>query len=131
MDLAAGTASPKPRGDSTPGPHPLASASESDPFTPLERAVRLFVYDHFVKTTKAPDLATIAAAVKRTPDAVTSALKRLAELRALVLAPATVNIWMAHPFSAVPTRVSGRDCGPHLLGELRVGCRGSAVARRR
>ena len=33
----------------------------------------------------------------------TSALKRLAELRALVLAPATVNVWMAHPFSAVPT----------------------------
>jgi ribonuclease HI len=103
MDLAAGTGSSKPRGGSTPGPHPLAPTSESDLFTPIERAVRLFVYQHFVKTTRAPDLATIAAAVKRTPDAVTSALKRLAELRALVLAPATVNIWMAHPFSAVPT----------------------------
>src|SRR5262245_16232467 len=103
MDLAVGTASSKPRGGSTPGPHPLAPTSESDLFTPIERAVRLFVYQSFVKTTKAPDLATIAAAVKRTPDAVTSALKRLAELRALVLAPATVNIWMAHPFSAVPT----------------------------
>jgi hypothetical protein len=34
---------------------------------------------------------------------VTSALKRLAEMHALVLAPATANIWMAHPFSAVPT----------------------------
>jgi ribonuclease HI len=103
MDLAAGTAAPKPRGGSTAGPQPVAPTAESDPFSPLERAVRLFVYDHFVKTTKAPDLTTIAAAVKRTPDAVTSALKRLAELRALVLAPATVNIWMAHPFSAVPT----------------------------
>jgi len=103
MDLAAGTASPKPRAGSTPAAQALAPTAESDPFSPLERAVRLFVYDHFVKTTKAPDLTAIAVAVKRTPDAVTSALKRLAELRALVLAPATVNIWMAHPFSAVPT----------------------------
>jgi ribonuclease HI len=74
-----------------------------DPFSPLERAVRLFVYDHFLKTTFAPDIAAIAAAVKRTPDAVTTALKRLAEMRALVLAPATASVWMAHPFSAVPT----------------------------
>jgi ribonuclease HI len=103
MDLAAGTGSPKPRGGSTPGSQAAIPTAESDPFTALERAVRLFVYDHFLKTTKAPDLVAIAAAVKRTPDAVTSALKRLAELRALVLAPATVNIWMAHPFSAVPT----------------------------
>jgi ribonuclease HI len=103
MDLAAGTVSATPRGSSTSGPPPLAPTSEADPFSALERAVRLFVYEHFVKTTKAPDLAAIAAAVKRTPDAVTSALKRLAELRALVLAPATVNIWMAQPFSAVPT----------------------------
>src|SRR6478736_1097587 len=59
MDLAAGTGIAKPRGASTPGPHPPAPASEADPFSSLERAVRLFVYDHFVKTTKAPDLAAI------------------------------------------------------------------------
>jgi ribonuclease HI len=96
MDEA--TASPKPL---APAVH--SSAARSDPFTPLEHAVRRFVYDHFVKTTQAPGVAAIAAAVKRTPGAVTAALKRLAELHALVLAPATVNIWMAHPFSAVPT----------------------------
>ena len=56
-----------------------------------------------MKTTEAPDVAAIAAAVKRTPDSVISALKRLAEMHALVLAPANANIWMAHPFSAVPT----------------------------
>jgi ribonuclease HI len=125
MDEA--TARPKPParagGGATVSPQPLAPtpvqsavgssrspvptspvlSPQADPLTPLERAVRRFVYDHFVKTTQAPDVGTIAAAVKRTPDAVTAALKRLAELRALVLAPATVNIWMAHPFSAVPT----------------------------
>ena len=34
---------------------------------------------------------------------VASALQRLAAMHAIVLAPATLNIWMAHPFSAVPT----------------------------
>jgi ribonuclease HI len=85
----------RPKSGQTPG--------HKDVFTPLERAVRLKIYDHFVKTTHAPDVATIADAVTAKPDAVTAALKRLAEMRALVLAPATTSVWMAHPFSAVPT----------------------------
>ena len=64
---AVGTGSAEPRGASTRGPHPPAPTSEADPFSSLERAVRLFVYDHFVRTTKAPDFAAITAAVKRTP----------------------------------------------------------------
>jgi len=75
----------------------------NDILSPLERAVRAFVYEHFVETTRAPDLAAIAAAANADPDAVAFALKRLADLHALVLAPATTTIWMAHPFSAVPT----------------------------
>jgi hypothetical protein len=74
-----------------------------DLLTSLERAVRLFVYRHFIDTTRAPDVATLADAVKAKSDAVIAALKRLADLHALVLAPATTSIWMAHPFSAVPT----------------------------
>jgi len=113
MDGAAEAAGPKPRaprsvqsaGGSSQFPVPTSPVpgTQSDPFTPLERAVRLFVYEHFMKTTGAPDVPAIAAAVKRTPDAVASALRRLADTHALVLAPATTNIWMAHPFSAVPT----------------------------
>lgn len=80
-----------------------AEKKPKDLFTSLERAVRLFVYRHFIDTTRAPDVATIADAVKAKSDAVISALKRLADLHALVLAPATTSIWMAHPFSAVPT----------------------------
>src|SRR5258708_26390082 len=82
-----------------------------DIFSPLERAVRLFVYDHFVKTTRAPERAAIAEAVKADTEAVDSALRRLAELHALVLAPATTHVWMAHPFSAVPTAY------PVVIGE--------------
>ena len=76
---------------------------KSDPFTAIERAVRLFVYRHFVQTTGAPDVAAIAAGVNERADVAVAALRRLAEMRALVLAPASTAIWMAHPFSAIPT----------------------------
>jgi ribonuclease HI len=75
----------------------------TDPVSPLERAVRLFVYEHLMRTATAPDVVAIAGGVKASVDAVGMALKRLADLHALVLAPASANIWMAHPFSAVPT----------------------------
>src|SRR3989440_10677733 len=76
------------------------------PYTTLfrsERAVRLCIYDHFVKTTSAPSTAAIAVAVNAGESDVSAALRRLAELHAIVLAPASLAIWMAHPFSAVPT----------------------------
>jgi hypothetical protein len=74
-----------------------------DIFTPIERAIRLFVYRHFLDTGSPPDADTIARDTGVAPGEVASALRRLADARALVLAPASLNIWMAHPFSAVPT----------------------------
>jgi hypothetical protein len=71
--------------------------------TSAERAVRLFIYRHFVETARAPDPATIARATRLDSDRVVNALRRLADLHAIVLAPASTSIWMAHPFSAVPT----------------------------
>jgi len=73
------------------------------PFTESERAVRLFIYHHFVETANAPDVATIARETGADEKAITSALRKLADGHAIVLAPASVSIWMAHPFSAVPT----------------------------
>jgi probable phosphoglycerate mutase len=73
------------------------------PLTPVERAVRQFVYRHFVDTTRAPDTAAIGRAIGIDADQVTSALRRLADVHAIVFAPASTAIWMAHPFSAVPT----------------------------
>ena len=70
---------------------------------PAERAVRLFVYRHFLDTALAPDVDAIAGGTRLHPDRVVAALRRLAELHAIVLAPASTAIWMAHPFSAVPT----------------------------
>ena len=98
----AATASPEPHA-AAPPQSAVAPRRDADPLSPVERNVRLFIYEHLLKTGTAPDLTTIASAVKRTPASATASLKRLAELHALVLAPATTTIWMAHPFSAVPT----------------------------
>jgi len=73
------------------------------PFTDSERAVRLFIFRHFVETANAPDLAAIARATAIAEHDVAAALRKLADQHAIVLAPASVSIWMAHPFSAVPT----------------------------
>ena len=95
-----------------PGARPQAPGGDSvDPFTPAEREVRLFVYRHFVETARAPDIGTIAAAVRAEQRVVVSALRKLVAAHALVMAPASTNIWMAHPFSAVPTAYPVRTRG--------------------
>jgi ribonuclease HI len=101
MDAAVGQSPVASRQSSSH--QPPAPSPQKDLFSPLERAVRLFVYRQFVETTKAPDLKTIATAVGARELEVIGALHKLADLHALVLAPATTSIWMAHPFSAVPT----------------------------
>ena len=79
------------------------SAIDSHPFSALERAVRLHIYQQFVETTRAPGAPAIAEALNAGQKEVAAALRTLAEARAIVLAPATHDVWMAHPFSAVPT----------------------------
>jgi len=74
-----------------------------DPFSTLERAVRAVVYRHFADTGRSPSLAEMCAATGARELEVIGAVHRLADLHALVLAPASSHIWMAHPFSAVPT----------------------------
>jgi probable phosphoglycerate mutase len=81
----------------------IRNPRSTHPLTDTERAVRLFVYRHFVDTAGAPDLDEIARGTGIQPDQAASALRRLADLHAIVLAPASIAIWMAHPFSAVAT----------------------------
>lgn len=66
-------------------------------------AVRLQIYRHFAETGRAPTAAEVAARLGQPPPTVEASYQRLAAARAIVLAPSTLNIWMAHPFSAVPT----------------------------
>jgi len=79
------------------------SGVATHPFSTLERAVRLHIYQEFVETTRPPRVAAIARAVDAAPTDVSAALRKLAEAHAIVLAPATLDVWMAHPFSAVST----------------------------
>jgi len=90
-----------PAGEVTRPSFPEAAAA--DPFTPAERGVRVLVYRHFVETARAPDIGTIAAALQIDQQTVIAALRKLVAAHALVMAPASTTIWMAHPFSAVPT----------------------------
>lgn len=66
--------------------------------------VRLWVYQYFADTGRAPSPVEIAAHFGLTPHQVEQALYRLQrEADALVLIRGSPYIWMAEPFSAVPT----------------------------
>ena len=79
-----------------------ARLTMSDPTRRSE--IRLWIYRHFVDTGRAPSPVEIAARFRLTPAQVGDELRRLqVEADALVLIPGTSYIWMAEPFSAVPT----------------------------
>lgn len=69
----------------------------------LDHRVRLLVFEHTVTSGAVPRIAEISSAVGKPPEEVDASLRRLAAERMIVLAPGTSNIWMANPFSAVPT----------------------------
>ena len=66
--------------------------------------VRLWIYRHFVDIGRAPAPIEIAARFRLPPTEVELILRRLqSDADALVLIPGSPYIWMAEPFSAVPT----------------------------
>jgi hypothetical protein len=74
-----------------------------DPGQALDEAVRLELYRFFVDQGRAPVPAEIAVALQTDQASVEGSIRRLADARILVLAPGTPYIWMANPFSAIPT----------------------------
>lgn len=76
----------------------------------IDRRVRLSIFDHTAATGSVPTTEAIASTLGVSLDAIDASLQRLAAGRVIVLAPGTLNIWMANPFSAVPTdfRVEAR-----------------------
>ena len=73
------------------------------PFSARESEVRLFVYQHFIETSEAPPVKAITDELTITKAEAEASLKALESQRALVLKPDSFEIWMAHPFSSVPT----------------------------
>lgn len=69
----------------------------------FDEQVRWQVYRNFEKAGRPPAPTELARELGVNPLAVEESLDRLQEARALVLAPGSHHVWMAHPFSAVPT----------------------------
>ena len=69
----------------------------------LDRDVRVHLYDGFVATDRPPTVGETAAALDRAEGEIEAAYRRLEQARVIVLAPGTLNVWMANPLSAVPT----------------------------
>jgi hypothetical protein len=77
-------------------------ASSGDAST-LDRDVRLAVYRKIVEDGRPPTAPEIAVGFGVATQDVEASLRRLADGHVLVLAPGTPYIWMANPFSAIPT----------------------------
>lgn len=69
----------------------------------LDRATRFAIYQHLLDTGKAPGVSDVARRIDAEPDQVGEAFDRLAAQHVVVLQPGTRDLWMAMPFSAVPT----------------------------
>lgn len=68
-----------------------------------ERQVRFVMMQHLVATGHVPSKEDIARGLGLSSERVEQVLYRLEDAHAIALAPASTNVWMAHPFSAVPT----------------------------
>jgi alkylmercury lyase-like protein len=79
----------------------------------LDRDVRVAVYRKVVDDGRPPTPPEIARDLGLPIPTVEETLRRLADAHVLVLAPGTPYVWMANPFSAIPTpfavRANERD----------------------
>jgi hypothetical protein len=82
----------------------------------LDGEVRLAVYRHFVERGRAPVPAEIGDDLGVAQAEVEEALHRLAADHLLVLAPGTPYVWMANPFSALPTAYAVQADGKEWFG---------------
>jgi hypothetical protein len=69
----------------------------------LDRDVRLLVYRRFLDQGRPPTVDEVAEALGTSAAQAAAAFRRLEAARVLVLAPGSLNVWMANPLSAFPT----------------------------
>ena len=89
-------------------------ASPGDAST-FDRDVRLAVYRTVVAEGLPPGAEDLAAELGVTLPDMEASLQRLADAHALVLQPGTSEIWMAAPFSSVPTPFDVTVGGRHYF----------------
>ncbi len=68
-----------------------------------DQQVRLAIYNHLVAKGTAPTNTSLLDHLSISKEELYSSLYRLHSNHALVLDPDTKAVWMAHPFSAIPT----------------------------
>ena len=68
-----------------------------------DRDVRHFIYTIFAETSRPPTTEATADFFQIPIAAVEKAYERLAQAHHIALAPGSNTIWMAHPFSGLPT----------------------------
>lgn len=76
--------------------------SAAGPMTDFDWAVRTTIYHSFGESGRAPVLGAMAAAVGGTEHQIRVSLQRLFEAHEIAASP-DGGVWMANPFSAVPT----------------------------
>ncbi len=69
----------------------------------LDRNVRLHIYNTFANTSQPPTVEQTAIALGLTPAKVEAAYHRLVAGHVIVLRPDSNEVWIAMPFSAIPT----------------------------
>ena len=78
--------------------------SRSDPANRVEDPdIRHFIYTTFAGTARPPTTAETAGHFDISIAAVEAAYERLAQAHHIALAPGSHLVWMAHPFSGLPT----------------------------
>src|SRR5579859_3836556 len=82
---------------------PALTLPDSRVFDALERDVRLHIYQQLVETSCAPTPPETAKALDRDAAEVENVYLALARARVIVLRPDTTTVWMAMPFSNLPT----------------------------
>ena len=90
-------------------------ASPGDTST-LDRDVRLAVYRRIVEDGLPPTAPEIARGLGVSIVEIEASLRRLADGHVLVLAPGTPYVWMANPFSAIPTPFEVESGGRRYFG---------------
>lgn len=84
--------------------------------TATDPRVRAEVYRFLIDRGRPPVPAELAMALDLAQAQVEESLQRLAGDHLLVLAPGTSYVWMANPFSALPTAYSVEAGGRHWFG---------------
>ena len=78
--------------------------------------VRHFIYTTFAKTSQPPTISEVAYYFKTSIMIVENVFESLAKAHHIALAPGSHSIWMAHPFSALPTNYIAEVGGKRYWG---------------